>query len=100
MVAAEMAAAFRRMVDHLRREHQMPPSEALARAEEPASAEYLEGILNRPPEQASWFELKVLMDRDPALALCRWDGIKQTAREELRGKARAGKVMEGLGSDP
>jgi hypothetical protein len=99
-VVAEMAAAFGRMVEYYRREWQLPPGEALARAEEPASAEYLKRILTGPPEQAGWFELKVLMDRDPNLALRRWEEIKRAAREELRGKARAGKALEGFGSDP
>jgi hypothetical protein len=99
-VAAEMAAAYRGLVEYFRREYQLPPQEALGRADAFASPEYVATVLARPPQQASWTELQALAERDPTLAQRRWEQIKQAAREELRGKVRAGKALEGFGSDP
>ncbi|MCI0458551.1 MAG: hypothetical protein L0Z62_16430 [Gemmataceae bacterium] len=97
MVAQEMAESYRRMVEHHRQYYQLQAQEAVARTEGLSDPKYLEMILTRPPEQASWFDLHTLAQGDPALAQQRWEQIKQAAREELASKGRAAKALEGFG---
>jgi hypothetical protein len=61
---------------------------------------YLQILLTRPPDQASWRDLQTLAERDPGLALKFWDDMREAARWELRSKQRAGKALEGYAASP
>jgi hypothetical protein len=98
-LAAEVAAAFGRMAGHYRNVYGQAPDEArasaLAGSEHPA---YVEHLFNGPPDQVSWHDLDELSRRDPALALRRWDAVKQAAREEVATGFRAAAALEGYDS--
>ena len=51
-------------------------------------------ILNCQPDQVSWFDFHTLTERDPHLAVRRWEDIKRSALAELHSGHRAGKAME------
>ena len=45
-------------------------------------------LLKAPPNELAWHDLRVLSDRDPDLALRRWEEVKQAARDERRSGHR------------
>jgi hypothetical protein len=101
MVAREMADSYRDRVEHYRQYYKLPTAEAVAHAEAKADdPTYLQIILTRPPDQASWRDLQTLAERDPGLALKFWDDMREAARWELRSKQRAGKALEGYAASP
>src|SRR5262249_6531162 len=69
-------------------------SEQDARARAAASSPVYDDLaLHGPPDQVTWLMLERLTRRDPALALERWEEVKQAAREELRSGASAGRAV-------
>lgn len=95
-LAQELGSAFGRMVNFYRGHYRLSAEEAVARADE-ATPEYMDHILNAPPDQVSWFDLDTLAQKDEAKALERWEQIKQAARNEIRSGYRAARTIEGSG---
>jgi hypothetical protein len=96
-LARELAASFGAMVKGYREAWGLSPEEALARAGELCPVQE-ERILHDLPENVQWFDLEALARRDPALALRRWEEVRQAARQELRSGHRAARALEGCES--
>lgn len=92
-LAREFAGAYRRMVDCLRAVYKKDSETALAEA-----ADYPEHMLTEAldgdPAKLSWHDLDRLADRDPELALRRWDDVKQAAMKDLATGHRAARALE------
>jgi len=99
-LASEMANAHRQMVEFYREHYGLSPEEAAAKLDESPDPEYERRIAKCPPDQFTWLDMKTLADRDPKLAVQRWEDTKQAARDELRSGQRAGKAMEAAGLGP
>jgi len=95
VLAAALARAFGALVDSYRQHFGLSPEEARQRAAE-APEEYRRRILDGPADQVGWCELDTLAREDPALALQRWEQVKEAAREEVRGGHRAAGALQGL----
>ena len=81
------------MVDCLRRVYGKEPETALSEAAsypELLRAEALDG----DPATLNWHDLDRLADEDPALALRRWDDVKQAAVQDLATGHRAARAVE------
>jgi hypothetical protein len=63
-LAAELAMAFRRMVEHYRKEYQLPLQEAAERAAAP-STEHDAEVMHGPPDRASCYGLERVGEADP-----------------------------------
>jgi hypothetical protein len=98
LVASELAAAFGGMVRHYRKQYEMPEGEAVARASEDHPA-VNERALTCSSDQVSWPDLERLSRVDPALALRRWEDVREAALEELQSGHRAARALEGGSSD-
>ena len=90
-LAAEIAASFRQKVQFYREVFKQSVQEAVAHAEE-RHLESEERLLKSPPNELAWHDLRVLSDRDPDLALRRWEEVKQAARDERRSGHRGARV--------
>ena len=99
-LAAEMAAAHRRMVEVYREHCKGTLQEALDRADEPLDLNREKRIRSCAPDRVSWFDLHQLAERDPNLPAQRWKEIKQLARTELRSGHNAAKVLETATATP
>lgn len=93
-VANELGKAYADAVQHYRREYRLPLEEADAKAREPWSAEYLAGIVERSPQQVSWWSLSTIAQDDPEAAYTLWMRVKQAARDELASGHRAALAVE------
>jgi hypothetical protein len=91
-LAAEITASFRRTVDNYREVYKLSVQEAVDRAEE-RLPEYEERVLKSPPNELDWHDLRALSERDPDLALRRWEEVKQAAQDERRSGHRAARVV-------
>src|SRR5262245_61924438 len=78
-LARELGAAFHDLVECYRHQYKLSAPEALARVEQPVSAEYTENVLRGPVDQVSWHGLSNLARKDPDLAVHRWEEIKREA---------------------
>jgi hypothetical protein len=92
-VAAEVARAFGRLVEGYRQHCGLSPEEARQRACG-APEEQHRRILELPPDQVGWWDLDLLERHDPALALRRWEEVKEAARQEVRSGHRAARALE------
>ena len=63
--------------------------EADAKARDPGDPRYLERMMERPPDQISWWNLSTLEEKDFDAALRVWERIKSEARNELESGHRA-----------
>jgi hypothetical protein len=99
-VARETAGAFGRMVEEIRDGYKLQAQEAVAKARELCQQPGDDSILHKSPEAVSWIDLNILGDRDPELALRRWEEIKQAAREELQCGFRAARSVEEFEAAP
>ncbi len=92
-LAREFAGAYRRMVDCLRTVYGKDSETALAEA-----ASYPDHMLaearDGDPAKLSWHDLDRLADKDPALALRRWNDVKQSAMKDLATGHRAARALE------
>jgi hypothetical protein len=95
VLAAEIAAAFGRMVAYYREHYGLSPEEARRRVAE-APEGHLQRVLDCPPDQLLWQDLNDLAERDPARALRRWEEVVEAARQEIRTGHRAAGVLEGF----
>jgi hypothetical protein len=93
VLAGELAAAFGTIAKNYRDVLGLSPEEARARASKSNSA-FEELVLRGPPDQVQWFGLATLAERDPELALRRWEEVKEAAREELETGHRAARAVE------
>jgi hypothetical protein len=93
VLAGELAASFGRLVESYQEGYGLSAQEAVDRASEshPDSEEHARAC---PPGQVSWDDLRRLAARDPALALRRWEEVKEAAREEVRSGHRAARPLE------
>src|SRR5262249_21468186 len=87
-LGAEAGAAFCQVAELYRDQFHLPPEEARAKALD-GPADEVERILNKPPDQVSWFDLDVLGRKDPNAVQRRWDTVKEAARREVRSGHRA-----------
>jgi hypothetical protein len=96
VLACEVAAAFGQLSESYRQYFKVSAQEAAARASEHGSTpDGLQSAMQCPPEQVSYVDLFVLEKSDPALALRRWEQVKEEARRELRSGHRAARALEG-----
>ena len=94
-LAGEVAAAFGELLDGFQQHFRLSAEEAAARADEPDPGAG-ERIMRCPPDQVSWIDLRDLAKSDPALALRRWEEVKEAARAELRSGHRAARAIDGM----
>src|SRR5262245_11192334 len=99
-LAQVMRASFARRVRDYMRSCQVSLQEALAAVDRPLSPAEQEYILHKEdPFSVSWRELERLADRDPGLALQKWEEVKQAAREEVRSGHRAAEALGGSAAE-
>lgn len=99
-IAREMAKSFHEMLSYYKEECKRTPQEALQRVQDLNTPEYREMILKRPAPEASWLDLGIIAEHDPALWDRCWENIKEDALNELRSGHGACKAMEGYRSNP
>ena len=88
-----MAASFGILVKSYRETFRLSHEEAVAQVG--ASSEALdERVLRGPPDQVQWYDLDNVAQRDPDLALRRWEEIKEAARAELQCGYRAAHILD------
>jgi len=92
-LAREFAGAYRRMVDCLRTVYKKDAETALVEAESYPEHMLFEA-LDGDPAKLSWHDLDRIADRDPELALRRWDDVKQAAMQDLATGHRAARALE------
>jgi hypothetical protein len=97
MLARELAAAYKGMVEHYKDVWKMSTPEAVAKTEEVADG-YTASTLQGPADQVSWHGLDHVARLDPEAAARRWEEVKGEALAELRSGHRAARAMEGYGS--
>jgi hypothetical protein len=95
VLAREVATAFGELVESFRVSFNLSHQDAVARADEPVPG-VAERVLHCPPDQVSWIDLRDLSKIDPALALRRWEEMREAARAELRGGHRAATAIDGM----
>src|SRR5262249_31573250 len=96
VLAGEIATAFGELLDGYREHFKLSSPEAAAKAEE-LGPDGPQRATQCPPDQVTWIDLNILGKSDPALALRRWEEVKQEARAELRSGHRAARALEGYG---
>jgi len=71
-VASEMAKASAGMAKHYRDKTHMQPADAADHCK--LDGEYLTHLLNKPPDQVSWYDLSLLAEHDPEAKqiACEW----------------------------
>jgi hypothetical protein len=94
VLAREMSAAHQRMMTFYQQKAGLSPTDADAKARQPASAEERESILNQPADQVSWFTLDAFHEHDPQAAIKLWEHVKREARHELESGHLAAKPIE------
>ena len=99
MMACEMVAGHRRMIDAYRRDLDLQPQEA-AKAHAESADYHRQRALNCEPDQLTWAGINELYEHDPAVANRRWGEVVDCAADELRCGKRASAVFETQGSDP
>jgi hypothetical protein len=99
VLASEIAAEFRRMIEGFQQLFNVSAQEAATKANDLGSnPDALKWAMQCPPDQVSWTSLFVLEQSDPALAIRRWEEVKDHARAELRSGHRAARTLEGADS--
>ncbi|HZV05263.1 MAG TPA: hypothetical protein VE999_09295, partial [Gemmataceae bacterium] len=92
-LARELARGFGEKVEEYRKYGDLSLHEARQRAAENSPGR-IDRALNAPPDEVSWFDLDALTRKDPALALQRWEQIKEAARNEIRSGYRAALTVQ------
>jgi hypothetical protein len=95
-LARELARSLGEKVEEYGKYCNLSPQEARQRVDQ-NSPECIDRILNAPPDEVNWFDLYALAEKDAALALERWENIKQTARSEIESGFRAARTIEDAG---
>jgi hypothetical protein len=99
-LARRIVANFRETVECYRSVCKLSLQEATQKADELPAAEQVHRVLQGAPHQVTWFDLERLAQADSALALQRWETIRQAALDELRSGYRAAALVEGPYSEP
>lgn len=99
VLARELAHAYRRMAAFYHDQLKLSGPEADARARgldytaHEAAADR-QRILERPPDQVSWFDLNRLIERNPEDMIVVWSQIKAHAQEELASGYRTAHALD------
>ncbi len=93
-LAAELARDFGRQLEHYKRHYSLTPEEARQKAGETPDA-HQQHMLDCPPDEIHWRDISLIAQRDPDLALRRWEQVKEAARKEVRSGHRAAAALEG-----
>lgn len=98
-LARELAGAYRRMAAFYHDQLKLSGPEADARARgadysEQEAAEDRQRLLERPPDEISWFDLNRLIERSPGDMIAVWSKIKAHAREELSSGYRTAHALD------
>jgi hypothetical protein len=92
-VAVDLANDFGRLLNSYQAIFKLTREQALARATK-ESDDDASRILDRPPDQTNWYDLRVLAEKQPEQFFKRWQAVKQAALDELRSGDRAARVVE------
>ena len=98
-LAQDLAAAYRQMAAFYHDQLKLSGPEADARARgtnysEQEAAEDRKRMLERPPDQVTWFDLNRLIERNPDDMIAVWAKIKTQAREELASGFRTAHALD------
>jgi hypothetical protein len=96
-VAREAAAAFGKLVQDYREHYRLSAQDAVARAET-AAPDVVDRARTCPPDQVAWPDLEALARQDEAVALARWEQVKEAARGEIRTGHRVARSLESASS--
>ena len=99
VLARELAHAYRRMATFYQDQLKLSGPEADARARgldytAHEAAEDRQRILERPPDQVTWYDLNRLIERNPEDMIAAWSTIKAQAREELASGYRTAHALD------
>jgi hypothetical protein len=97
-LAAKLADTHLRMVAYYRDQRNMTLDQAEAEASSMGDW-HLKRVTEGPINEVSWWDLHHVAEQDPAQALCTWECMKATARDELASGQRAASVFE-FGEEP
>jgi hypothetical protein len=97
VLAAEVAAAYGRIVKAYTEHWKLTPDEARQRATEMVKGDDDQEIMNKPPKEVSWYELNKLSTNE--LTMQKWASIKQAALDDLSTGHVAARIMEDFGSN-
>jgi len=75
--------AFRRLIKQYEQHFELSRAEALARARQ-GGPDYVQRLLEAPPDQLSWMDLHTIGEADPGKAREPWEDVKRAALDELR----------------
>jgi hypothetical protein len=93
-LAREAIQAFSEELDMYRRLKDSEPN----RLDPKESPEWMmQTILDRPPQDVTFYDIERLSRIDPARAVARWEEIKATARQDLASGYTAARALEYLG---
>ena len=99
ILAAKMADAYKGMVEHYKHTLKLSSADAIAKADEPASGQWITQIMEADPDQVSWYQLEELAERDVALVKECWGSIKRVALYELQCGHRSADAVGGSPMD-
>jgi hypothetical protein len=92
-LAAEVGAAFGRLVEFYRAEYRLTAAEVAERAQGD-DPDLARRALEKPPDQVTWLDLDRLDRAEPGAVLPLWERIKAAAADELRTGHRAARALE------
>jgi hypothetical protein len=93
-LARELGRARERVAAQLRAQYGLDASAALQRVEAMVDAEASNGYPSVPDELLTWSNLDAVAQVDPALAVDRWNELREAARAELATGHRAALAVE------
>ena len=92
-VTMDLANSFGKLLKSYQAVFEVSPGEAVARIRDvPDDNE--SRILDRPPDQARWEDLRRLAEKNPQRFLELWQAVKKAALDELQSGQRAAKAVE------
>jgi hypothetical protein len=100
-LARELTRAYKMMLAHYQREHQLSPADADAKSrgvDAPSQDWARRQALEQPAHEVSWWALQHLVEHDPETVEIAWNRIKTEARNELESGHRTASALEWNGS--
>ena len=91
VIAAEVAAAYGRVVQEYIELWKLTPEEAKQRTAELTKGDHEQEIMSKSPKTVSWFDFNQISNHE--LALQKWEEIKLAALKEVRTGHQAFQVM-------
>lgn len=82
-LARKLYAKYREWVEYLKRSEKLGPAEAMAKAEERVTEEYVERVLAMPLEEVSWSAISDLNQQAPEVAVALWHDIRESALHDV-----------------